>query len=70
MRPDSAIALAKKEKNSDSPQLLIALYVVFSRLGYAYSPAGVFVDMDGLVIPNPVKQILKGAKKKHNNGLK
>jgi hypothetical protein len=51
-------------------QLLIALYVVFSRLGYAYSPAGVFVDMDGLVIPNPVKQILKGAKKKHNNGLK
>lgn len=67
---DRAIALAKKEKNSDSPQLLIALYVVFSRLGYAYSPAGVFVDMDGLVIPNPVKQILKGAKKKHNNGLK
>lgn len=67
---DRAIALAKKEKNSDSPQILIALYVVFSRLGYAYSPAGVFVDMDGLVIPNPVKQILKGAKKKHNNGLK
>lgn len=60
---DRAIAIAKKEKNSNSPQLLIALYVVFSRLGYAYSPAGEFGGMDGLAIPNPVKQILKGAKK-------
>ncbi|MBV9177482.1 MAG: universal stress protein, partial [Nitrososphaeraceae archaeon] len=60
---DRAIALAKKEKDRDSVQLLIALYVVFSRLGYAYSPAGAFGGMDGLAIPNPVKQILKGAKK-------
>ncbi|HKR73750.1 MAG TPA: hypothetical protein VJR94_06525 [Candidatus Nitrosocosmicus sp.] len=37
----NAIAIAKKEHNSDNPQLLIALYVVFSRMGYAYSSAGV-----------------------------
>jgi nucleotide-binding universal stress UspA family protein len=60
---DRAIALAEKEKNRDSVQLLIALYVVFSRLGYAYSQAGAFGGMDGLAIPNPLKQILKGATK-------
>jgi nucleotide-binding universal stress UspA family protein len=60
---DRAIALAKRQMNSDNPQLLIALYVVFSRLGYAYSPAGAFGGMDGLATPNAVKEILKGAKK-------
>jgi nucleotide-binding universal stress UspA family protein len=60
---DRAIALAKKETHKDSAQLLIALYVVFSRLGYAYSQAGAFGGIDGLAIPNPVKQILKAAKK-------
>jgi nucleotide-binding universal stress UspA family protein len=30
----NAIAIAKKEHNSNTPQLLIALYVVFSRMGY------------------------------------
>ena len=39
---DRAIALAKKGRHSDNPQLLIALHVVFSRVGYAYSPAGAF----------------------------
>jgi nucleotide-binding universal stress UspA family protein len=57
---DRAIALAKKEK--DNPQLLIALYVVFSRVGYAYSPEGVF-GMDGLTTPNAMKEILENAKK-------
>ena len=55
-----AIALAKKEK--DNPQLLIALHVVFSRVGYAYSPEGVF-GMDGLTTPNAMKEILENAKK-------
>ena len=53
---DRAIALAKKEK--DNPQLLIALHVVFSRVGYAYSPEGVF-GMDGLTTPNAMKEILE-----------
>ena len=57
---DRAIALAKKEK--DNPQLLIALHVVFSRVGYAYSPEGVF-GMDGLTTPNAMKEILENAKK-------
>jgi len=57
---DRAIALVKKEK--DNPQLLIALHVVFSRVGYAYSPEGVF-GMDGLTTPNAMKEILENAKK-------
>jgi nucleotide-binding universal stress UspA family protein len=57
---DRAIALAKKEK--DNPQLLIALHIVFSRVGYAYSPEGVF-GMDGLTTPNAMKEILENAKK-------
>ena len=57
---DRAIALAKKEK--DNPQLLIALHVVFSRVGYAYSSEGVF-GMDGLTTPNAMKEILENAKK-------
>ncbi|HET7285755.1 MAG TPA: universal stress protein [Nitrososphaeraceae archaeon] len=57
---DRAIALAKKEK--DNPQLLIALHVVFSRVGYAYSPEGAF-GMDGLTTPNAMKEILENAKK-------
>jgi nucleotide-binding universal stress UspA family protein len=57
---DRAIALVKKGK--DNPQLLIALHVVFSRLGYAYSPEGVF-GMDGLTTPNAMKEILENAKK-------
>ncbi len=57
---DRAIALAKKEK--DNPQLLIALHIVFSRLGYAYSHEGVY-GMDGLTTPKPMKEILENAKK-------
>lgn len=57
---DRAIALVKKGK--DNPQLLIALHVVFSRLGYAYSPEGVY-GMDGLTTPNAMKEILENAKK-------
>lgn len=57
---DRAIALVKKGK--DNPQLLIALHVVFSRLGYAYSPEGVY-GMDGLTAPNAMKEILENAKK-------
>jgi nucleotide-binding universal stress UspA family protein len=41
---------------------LIALHVVFSRVGYAYSPEGVF-GMDGLTTPNAMKEILENAKK-------
>lgn len=57
----NAIAIAKKEHNSNNPQLLIALYVVFSRMGYAYSSAGVFGSR-GLETPNPLREILEGAK--------
>jgi len=63
---DRAIALAKKEK--DNPQLLIALHVVFSRVGYAYSPEGVF-GMDGLTTPNAMKEILENAKKEAQQWL-
>lgn len=59
---DRAIALAKKETDSDSTQLLIALHVVFSRLGYAYSPSGAF-GSGGLTIPDTVKALLEDAKK-------
>lgn len=59
---DRAIALAKKETDHDSTQLLIALHVVFSRLGYAYSPSGAF-GSGGLTTPDRVKTLLEDAKK-------
>ena len=59
---DRAIALAKKGRHSDNPQLLIALHVVFSRVGYAYSPAGAF-GSGGLTTPDVIKELLEGAKK-------
>jgi nucleotide-binding universal stress UspA family protein len=59
---DRAIALAKKETDHDSTQLLIALHVVFSRLGYAYSPSGAF-GSGGLTTPDTVKALLEDAKK-------
>lgn len=58
---DRAVALAKKERGTDNSQLLIALHVMFSRLGYAYSSAGAF-GMDGLTTPNTVREILESAK--------
>jgi nucleotide-binding universal stress UspA family protein len=40
---DSAIAFAKKkDRDSSSPQQLIALHMVFLRLEFAYSPSGAF----------------------------
>jgi nucleotide-binding universal stress UspA family protein len=57
-----AIALAKKQSDCDSTQLLIALHVVFSRLGYAYSSAGAF-GSSGLTTPPPLKELLEDAKK-------
>jgi nucleotide-binding universal stress UspA family protein len=59
---DYAIALAKKETNRNKTQLLIALHVVFSRLGYAYSPSGAF-GRSGLTTPDAVKELLEDAKK-------
>ena len=59
---DRAIALAKKETDRDRAQLLIALHVVFSRLGYAYSPSGAF-GSGGLTTPDTVKAFLEDAKK-------
>jgi nucleotide-binding universal stress UspA family protein len=59
---DRATALAKKETDRDSPQLLIALHVVFSRLGYAYSPSGAF-GRGGLTTPDTVKALLEDVKK-------
>lgn len=59
---DRAIALAKKETDHDSAQLLIALHVVVSRLGYAYSPSGAF-GSGGLTTPDIVKALLEDAKK-------
>jgi nucleotide-binding universal stress UspA family protein len=58
---DCAISLAKKEP-SDNPQELIALYVVFSRLGYAYSPSGTF-GSSGLTTPDTVRELLETTKK-------
>ena len=62
---DRAIALAKKQSsgnnNNDDPQLLIALYVVFSRMAYAYSSSGIF-GIDGLATPNAIREIMEGAK--------
>ena len=59
---ECAIALAKKGRSSDNPQLLIALYVVFSQLGYAYSSAGVY-GSSGLTTPNAVRELLEDTKK-------
>jgi nucleotide-binding universal stress UspA family protein len=57
---DRAIALDKKQSsgnnNNDNPQLLIALYVVFSRLAYAYSSSGIF-GIDDLATPNAIREI-------------
>jgi nucleotide-binding universal stress UspA family protein len=58
---DCAIALAKKERDSGKPQLLIALHVVFSQLGYAYSSAGAF-GSSGLTTPDAVRELLEDAK--------
>ncbi|HZE78759.1 MAG TPA: universal stress protein [Nitrososphaeraceae archaeon] len=59
---DSAIALAKKETDRRKTQLLIALHVVFSRLGYAYSSSGAF-GSSGLATPDLVKELLEDSKK-------
>jgi nucleotide-binding universal stress UspA family protein len=59
---DCAIALSKKERDSGNTQLLIALHVVFSQLGYAYSSAGAF-GSSGLTTPDAVKDLLEDAKK-------
>jgi nucleotide-binding universal stress UspA family protein len=58
---DRAVAIAKKERNSSNPQQLFALYVVFSRVGFAYSSAGVF-GSGGLATPSAIREILEGAK--------
>jgi nucleotide-binding universal stress UspA family protein len=59
---DCAISLAKKERHSDNPQILIALHVVFSRLGYAYSPSGTF-GSSGLTTPDTIRELLENTKK-------
>jgi nucleotide-binding universal stress UspA family protein len=59
---DCAIALAKKESHNNNPQILIALHVVFSRLGYAYSPSGAF-GSSGLTAPDTVRELLENTKK-------
>jgi nucleotide-binding universal stress UspA family protein len=50
---DYAIAMAKKEDNSK----LIALHVLFSQTGYAYS-----TTMFGLITPSSINKILEDAK--------
>jgi nucleotide-binding universal stress UspA family protein len=51
---DYAIAMAKKEDNDAQ---LIALYVLFSQTGYAYS-----TNMFGLVTPSSINELLQDAK--------
>ena len=51
---DYAIAMAKKEDNNTH---LIALHVLFSQLGYAYS-----TNLFGLVTPSSINELLKDAK--------
>jgi len=51
---DYAIAMAKKEDNNTQ---LIALHVLFSQLGYAYS-----TNLFGLVTPSSINELLKDAK--------
>jgi nucleotide-binding universal stress UspA family protein len=59
---DRAIALVKRDRCSNNTQLLIALHVVYSKLGYAYSQAGAF-GSSGLATPQTVKELLEDAKK-------
>jgi nucleotide-binding universal stress UspA family protein len=59
---DCAIALAMKEHHSNNPQILVALHVVYSRLGYAYSPSGAF-GSSGLTAPDAVRDLLENTKK-------
>ena len=51
---DYAIAMAKKEDNDAQ---LIALHVLFSQTGYAYS-----TNMFGLVTPSSINELLQNAK--------
>ena len=60
---DCAIALAKKECHSNNPQILIALHVVSSRLGYAYSPSGAY-GSSGLTAPDTVRDLLENTRRK------
>ena len=53
---DYAIAMAKKENNNNNSQL-IALHVLFSQTGYAYS-----INMFGLVTPSSINRFLEDAK--------
>jgi nucleotide-binding universal stress UspA family protein len=53
---DYAIAMAKKENNNNNSQL-IALHVLFSQTGYAYS-----INMFGLVTPSSINKFLEDAK--------
>jgi nucleotide-binding universal stress UspA family protein len=53
---DCAIAMAKKENNNNNSQL-IALHVLFSQTGYAYS-----INMFGLVTPSSINKFLEDAK--------
>jgi nucleotide-binding universal stress UspA family protein len=54
---DYAVAIAKKEEGTIQ---LIALHVIFSQIGYAYSSSGAFGGR--LVTPSSIKKILEGAK--------
>lgn len=60
---DCAIALAKKESHNNNPQILIALHVVSSRLGYAYSPSGAY-GSSGLTAPDTVRDLLENTRRK------
>jgi nucleotide-binding universal stress UspA family protein len=60
---DCAIALANKECHSNNPQILIALHMVSSRLGYAYSPSGAY-GSSGLTAPDTVRDLLENTRKK------
>ena len=60
---DCAISLAKKESHNNNRQILIALHVVFSRLGYAYSPSGAFGSGD-LTPPDTLRELLENTKKR------
>ena len=53
---DYAVAVAKKEDNDNKTQI-IALHVLFSQTGYAYT-----TNMFGLVTPSSINKILEDAK--------
>ena len=53
---DYAIAMAKEEDDDNKTQM-IALHVLFSQTGYAYS-----TNMFGLVTPSSINEILEDAK--------